>query len=287
MGVDRVTGEQQLRRTWLPGRDSLVTLLAVVSFWTPALAQTPSSTPVSTAPCRIGVGPMTRLDQPGDASTKYAVDLFDLGEASRSVSGTLSLFSDDHRYDVPFQHAMATRAEKAGLNENGSIVVSFRSAIYLRGVSLSSVNGDDGRPCVPATVYVFRPGTGKPALNTDASNPAKVDLMSGNNVSVVKAGEGTKLRYGCDQPFVDAIITPAMLDTPQVVRERGIQGSVDMAVLVSATGNPDAIRILASAHTELNDVALQSVRQSHYEPAIFACQPAPARYILRVTYTSH
>ena len=69
---------------------------------------------------------------------------------------------------------------------------------------------------------------------------------------------------GIDPPRLLAEVKP---DYPDAARRRGLEGQVEMEIVVRRDGSVGDVRILKGLSSELNDRAAQAVRQWRFAPA--------------------
>jgi len=63
---------------------------------------------------------------------------------------------------------------------------------------------------------------------------------------------------------------------PTEARDKGVEGTVIVRVLVSETGNVSESKVIQSVHESLNAAALGAANGTQFEPAITECMPTPA-----------
>ncbi|MBD5605490.1 MAG: TonB family protein, partial [Candidatus Eremiobacteraeota bacterium] len=79
-------------------------------------------------------------------------------------------------------------------------------------------------------------------------------------------------------------VTAVEPEVPELARERGATGDVDVRVDLTATGGVTAVAIARSADPALDNAALDAARRSTYAPAIDACHAEPGSYLFRVRF---
>ena len=72
---------------------------------------------------------------------------------------------------------------------------------------------------------------------------------------------------------------------PPAMKAQGIQGAVQLQVLVDPTGQVASAEVLATPHAELTESAVTAVRQWAYRPTLLNGKPVAVRTAVRVNYT--
>jgi len=86
-------------------------------------------------------------------------------------------------------------------------------------------------------------------------------------------------RPQCAVPNKDAtMITPASADTPEMAKEQGISGSVEVEVDLDALGHVTGTSVIKTPSSILNSAAITAARQTTYAPQISDCKPVPGQY---------
>lgn len=62
---------------------------------------------------------------------------------------------------------------------------------------------------------------------------------------------------------------------PETAREKGIQGTVFVRVLVDTTGSVRETEVFKSAHPELDSAAVRAIRQWEFSPSRYMDRPVP------------
>ena len=91
----------------------------------------------------------------------------------------------------------------------------------------------------------------------------------------------------CAKPHVDAQTTRAVEpDYPDLARQQGAVGTVQVKVSLNATGGVTSTSIYKSAgNAQLDKAALSAARASTYSPEIEDCQATAGTYLFRADFT--
>jgi protein TonB len=86
-------------------------------------------------------------------------------------------------------------------------------------------------------------------------------------------------RPQCAVPNKDATTTnPVQPDTPEMAKEQGITGTVEVEVDLDAAGKVLSAAVIKTPSSMLNAAALTAAKQSSYAPAVADCKPVPGQY---------
>ncbi len=80
----------------------------------------------------------------------------------------------------------------------------------------------------------------------------------------------------------------ASLDQPQytdAARDAGVQGKVRLEVTVGEDGLPAEVKVLQPLHPELDDSAVQALRQARFQPARRCGKAIAARFTIAIRFT--
>ena len=83
------------------------------------------------------------------------------------------------------------------------------------------------------------------------------------------------------QPETVRSIAP---EYPESCRSKGIEGSVGLKVSVDAAGRPTDIKIVKSAHPDLDKAAVAAVKQWLFKPLLVEGKPEGAVYVMAVDF---
>ncbi|MGB8205592.1 MAG: energy transducer TonB, partial [Candidatus Baltobacteraceae bacterium] len=91
----------------------------------------------------------------------------------------------------------------------------------------------------------------------------------------------------CAQPHVDATVTrPVEPDYPDIARQQGATGTVQVKVTLTATGAVAGASVYrGSGNASLDNAAVKAAEQSSYTPEIEDCQPIAGSYLFRADFT--
>jgi protein TonB len=92
----------------------------------------------------------------------------------------------------------------------------------------------------------------------------------------------------CSQPHVDAnAAVKADADYPEMARQQGAVGIVQVRVMLTATGAVSGVGIYkSSGFSSLDQEALKAARNSRYTPEVDECQKIAGQYIFVVDFTA-
>lgn len=86
-------------------------------------------------------------------------------------------------------------------------------------------------------------------------------------------------RPQCAVPNADAKATNLVSpDTPEMAKEQGVSGEVDVQVSLDAAGHVTSASVLKTPSSLLNSAALEAARQSSYAPEVADCKPIAGSY---------
>lgn len=90
----------------------------------------------------------------------------------------------------------------------------------------------------------------------------------------------------CAQPHVDATTTnPVVPDTPEMAKQQGATGTVQVRVSLSPTGSVVSASVYKSSGSSLLDqAAVQAAKASSYAPEIDNCEKVAGDYIFRAEF---
>jgi protein TonB len=128
-------------------------------------------------------------------------------------------------------------------------------------------------------------------LDTVAVEAAKLCTFEPANDELESIPEWTSLSYSFPLPLenespctredsnpkIRQWVRPAY---PAEAREKGVEGTVIVRVLVSEAGNVSESKVIQSVHKSLNAAALGAANGTQFEPAIRDCKHAPVWFAL-------
>ena len=241
------------------------------------------------------------LDRPADKSLQtfaFLLQSFHAGVAD--VSGTLTLYAENRRYDVAFDDATAARQGATPWERRVPIVVHFSKPTWVLGAYVSRLKRPEAVSCEPTVIFASddTPEARAAALSLDREMPANNRREFEASVALAPthdAGEGLHTAFQCDHPFASArLLRAPELSTPEIVAEMGLSRRVYVNVLIASDGSLDDVRVLnppvnegkseAISNAVMNSAALTEVKASRYAPAHFDCRPASAEYVFIVDF---
>jgi TonB family protein len=247
------------------------------------------------AGCAVYVAHAERLD---DAGSRYAFALQTFADG-RTVTGTLALFTQGARYDVPFASALAP-----GISAGGTpspVVVQFPGPVRLDGAYVAVAGGErcsaPYQPWVGSDNDAVRIGsvmTGRPRpprLPDDVSpNRARWDAfrtLAAAAAAPLSAGAPVTLApLACKQPARAATtVHAAEPDVPTQAINRGASGVARVLVLLDARGALTGAQVVSSSLDRALDAsALDAAKRAEFRPAIFRCEAVAGAYIFTVGF---
>jgi TonB family protein len=89
----------------------------------------------------------------------------------------------------------------------------------------------------------------------------------------------------CVTPNVPAVtLRAAMPQTPPMAAQQGVQGTVQVLVMLDADSNVTSTRISSSTSVMFNAAAIDAVRHSMFRTAMRDCRPIPSEYLFSVRF---
>jgi TonB family protein len=242
-----------------------------------ARAQTaaPTPTPLPSAvldatACPAAVLRVLPLDTPGsNVAQNVAVTFQAFAESAGRLSGIVTVFSKDTRFDVPFNNAVAVAALASGLPDQVPIVIHFPSAIEVDGAYLSAIAGADGGACgfgnIARAQVNFAELTASDTLVRERARP----------VVPIAAVNAAPDPVACKAPDEEPAMTVAVMpELPQVAKMRGDTGRVVVDVALAADGRVLDTWIWSSSGAPLlDDAALKAPPKGRFTAERFRCKP--------------
>jgi TonB family protein len=203
--------------------------------------------------------------------------------------------SDGKKYDiriipldvdnVPYRfklqiHEPTFRTNEKGPDSSLRAVGGVTPSVFYVDVEFSLPMGD-------TTVIGFADSKDTPyflSITLDAieKTGAKIGIPAGAPTAEVgvpaevKSGE-TKI----GQPETVRTIAP---EYPESCRSKGIEGSVGLEVSVDASGRPTDVKVVKSAHPDLDKAAVAAVEQWLFKPRVVEGKPKAAVYVITVDF---
>jgi hypothetical protein len=232
-----------------------------------ALAATPQPSPAPQGFCSARKPIVTPLDGERDART-YAVTVLASRRAGPGpVSGTLTIYAGDGRYDIPIHDLeVASTLDFANL---APLVVRFPSAVHIDAAYLSSVDGSNGGHCDLTSGLSMFP---------QSNNAYTKRALAGTPVD---APPPVNDPAPCDKPYAKAhILTFAGPGAPPDPSTSDEFGAAMIMVHIAPDGSIiDLTPLPPRAATELEKAALAVARASTYAPEVVRCKPIDSIYI--------
>ena len=248
--------------------------------------------PPAAALCSAYAGRIETLD---DTNTRYAIALF-THDGTHAVSGTVTLYHGDDRYDVHFTGA--TAADPRDRNATPSpIVVRFETPVDVEGalaVTSEPTGCAPSEPWHPHFIVTGRigatfVGVGRHArLGPTPSNPddalwARFRAAASIASVLAPVAVAREPNIACARPNIPGATAfvatrRAELDAAALARYAG--GQVDVLVTLDDTGAVAKTRVeRSSGSIDVDRGALAAVEASTFRAAIFHCRPYGGSYI--------
>ncbi len=211
------------------------------------------------------------------ARTRYAVALS--GVNGGPASGTLSLYSGDQRFDVPFANVTVVATNDA-TSVPTPIVVRFAAPTKLDGATMTRA----GTCELP-----FSPWTPNTKQRGAVPLPETPFLRAARAATPVDAPQPTTDALTCAKPYAEHgdHFAPKP-QWPRIAEQQMAFGTIDLLVVVNANGSLFGTRVDRSAGTPTFDAtALAWVGNSRFDPEIFRCRPVAGAYHYAITFRAH
>ena len=98
-------------------------------------------------------------------------------------------------------------------------------------------------------------------------------------------GEGAVLPCGGAVTFPQ-IVKEQKPQYTQATLKAGISGSVEMEVVVDVDGGVSAARVIKTLHPELDEQALNAVKEWKFSPGVMNGKPVPVLVMIEMTFTT-
>lgn len=241
------------------------------------------------------------------AGTTFSYELVAL--SAETVSGTLSIQTDDGWYQVPFGPVALTGHKESYTMGQASFVREnmFSDPLYLRfpktvkpsRVFISSITTDDTAFAWPTKTeleceaggdaFLFAsPAAGKSADGDVGPVHAALLAPPGASTPVGLATKTTAFdALGCAMPFKSASATGAVApDFPRAGMGSPLPVKVLVAVAIDANGKVTDDWLVAPApFVAFNNSAIRAAEQTTYAPAISRCRPVPGVYLFHAEFS--
>jgi TonB family protein len=267
-------------------RIALVVALGVAQcFASLAVAEHPPA-----ALCSAYVGRVDALDA---TNARYAIALF-THDGTHPVSGTLSLYHADDRYDVHFTDVTAADPRDRDATPS-AIVVQFETPVAVEGalaVTSEPAGCAPSEPWRPGSPVTGRIGSviigvagsappGPPPSNPDDTLWARFRAAASTAVALASDPVVREPHVDCARANIPAttalVVNPAQLEA---ARARYTSGVADVLVTLDATGAVVKTRIeRSSGSIDIDRGAMNAVVASRFRTATFHCRSYGGRYI--------
>jgi hypothetical protein len=258
-----------VNQAWL-----VVAAEAVVAFAGTATAHAESEAVAPYGPaCPAAVSTVSAMNGDSAGATLYAVEFETYTTKPAFVSGTVTLFAGDDRYDIAVQYALAMPL--ADSKHHRALFVRFPSPVKVTGGYLSAISGDIMKACPPerlARIEAPKPDEAKAIVarqTVDAPPPI------------------AEAHFACDVPFASARTTklePMVIPSEIVFAGTGDDGNV-LLLRISAKGALMGMTVARQSRFGSFDHAAEVVaKTSTFAPAIFHCEPVEGYYALVTMY---
>jgi hypothetical protein len=263
--------------------------LIVVLWWhrSGAPAQPgPSPSPSPVWGCPVAVAGVVPLGGAAGASSTYAIGVQAFSRQAADVSGTLALFTENRRYDVAFENAVAAGYDWESLAEIVPVVVKFTEPVHIDAAYVAALAGPNAGPCEPGGVWIGS-ASHVVAPSKDPLSFASAILRAAGRAKLVEAPASTPWTPGCDRPMLPpALKTAAVPSTPEIAKELAHTGTVVVEVVIGADGGVAASWTFSSPYAELTTASLDAAKRSTFTPALFACHPVAGAYMFVVQFSA-
>jgi hypothetical protein len=246
----------------------------------PVAAATPAPAPAASSEpqCPVRVLDVVALSSADSlASRTYLVTFETPGLSPGRMSGTVALFSGNHRYDIPFHGIVAAGSVASTLNEATPVVVRFSSALTIDAAYVSALGGADGGPCSVAYVWQ-RPAHAMLGARAAVMNGFADDLrrrVASFNVIDAPA-PATEPKSDCTHPNSAPTLKS---EPPRPPADPKATGFYVIEVSLSESGSVVDSWLWGSASAPvlaIADAELQHAKTATYSPATFRCRAIPS-----------
>jgi hypothetical protein len=238
----------------------------------PGGAAVDAETPYGPA-CPAAVSTVSAMNGDKAGATLYAVEFETYTTKPAFVSGTVTLFAGDDRYDIATQYALAMPL--ADGKHHRALFIHFAAPVKITGAYLSEISGDIMKACPPERLA--RIATPKP-------DEAKAIVA---RATVEAPPPIAEAHLSCDVPFASARTTKLeLMAIPSDVdfAATGDDGNV-LLLRISAKGSLMGMTVVRQSRFGSFDHAAEVVaKTSTFAPAVFRCEPIEGYYALLTMY---
>jgi hypothetical protein len=218
-----------------------------------------------------------------DHRDKLAFQLWAPGVSSGTVSGTLVVYEDGQRFDVPFAHAEVAPEGVPGQREPAPFVVQFPDVVDLESAYVGSLVSQDMSHCVIYSPFIG-PKVNGPKLLTIPDQPASGLPDRAFSVVPIKAplpqpalAMNCKVAYRA--PYVGyqaSAVGPLVLLIGAKVTVMAQLKSDGKVLGFTVAGAPDG--------SSLKNRAIAATLGSKFFPETYRCQAVAGQYVFQVNF---
>ncbi|MBV9102614.1 MAG: TonB family protein [Candidatus Eremiobacteraeota bacterium] len=199
------------------------------------------------------------------------------------LSGTVTVYSGDDRYDIPFHDAVAAPDVDGPEHQPHPIVVRFPDRVTIDAAYLSAIDGPHGGPCNVGNVW-FHNAPSVRSTFTDLRDQRTFEQSKA--VVQIAAPVPTKEPRPCGTPDSPGrLVHASQASWPQFAKLRGEDGQVTIEVFVRSDGGVGSTRVWSSSgYKDLDDEAIRSAVTSKFEAPTFRCRRVFGTYKFYVQF---
>jgi TonB family protein len=240
-------------------------------------APSPAATQTPALICPAAVLRIFLVDAGTATGWTYAIEFESFADVPGTLSGTVSLFAGNHRYDVPFTDAIAVPAVSKAVQDAVPIVVRFRTDVGVEAAYLSAIAGPNPGPCGFGDIAQLHRRLSDPdadmkgqVLQVDAAAVERA-----RRIAPVAAPEPIFDPVSCAEPDALTKATYAAKPAyPDIAGIRGDEGEVVVAVQLTDRGERTAAWIWqASGSRLLDEAGFAAAIRSTFKAGTFRCKP--------------
>ncbi|MEO6990100.1 MAG: TonB family protein, partial [Candidatus Baltobacteraceae bacterium] len=215
---------------------------------------------------------------PDGATRSYLVSLAPLHGEPGIASGTISLYSTIHRWDVPLKDAVA--AGSLGSPDPTVLVVRFPEPQRLDAGRLTSLAGPNGGTCRPVSAPVV-------------SNAPSPDIFAQHLLLLAKSVTPVDAPVPADDPAPDcarpnlpaAMTNPVQPRYSDITIEQDVAGRALVRVTLADDGEVvDAVIYRSSGFRAIDEPAFKAALNSTYSPSVRSCRKIGGSYLFEAQF---
>jgi hypothetical protein len=228
--------------------------------------------------CAIMVTAEAFADHPG----KLAFQLWAPGVSSSTVSGTLVVYANGQRFDVPFAHAEVAPEGVPGQRAPAPFVVQFPDVADLESAYVGSLLSQDMPHCLIYSPFVG-PKAGGLKLLTIPDQPASGLPDRAVSVVPIKAPlPQPALPMNCKVPYRAPYVGyQASAVGPLVLL---IGAKVTVTAQLKSDGKVLGYSVAGAPDGSLKNRAIQATVGSKFFPETYRCQAVAGQYVFKVNF---